>query len=75
MNWNTFQADKGSAAMFCPVPDARRERLKKQIVVFKSLWNLSSDLRARRLLDILVNNSIDRAGVCDPVADGIAAKE
>ncbi len=58
-NWYAFQADTGEAAMFCPVPSARRERIRRQIVVLKSLWDVSSELRARRLLDILVSNGIE----------------
>ncbi len=54
--WYEFQIDKGLAAMFCPVPFARRERLKKQIVILKQFWDISSCLRARRLVEIIHDN-------------------
>lgn len=58
-NWYKFQADTGAAALFCPVPSGRSKRLRKQIVIFKSLWDVASELRARRLLDILLSNAIE----------------
>jgi hypothetical protein len=54
--WFEFQADKGAASMFCPVPWARRQRLRRQIVLLKSLWDISSALRARRLREIVSYN-------------------
>jgi len=55
-NWHDFLIDRGAAAMFCPVPKARRERLQRQIVVLKTFWDISSALRARRLWEILDDN-------------------
>jgi hypothetical protein len=57
-DWYAFQADKGAAALFCPVPSARQKRLRKQIAILKSLWDIASEFRARRLLDILLSNAI-----------------
>jgi hypothetical protein len=54
--WHDFLVEQGAAAMFCSVPESRRERLRQQIVVLKSLWDISSSLRARRLELILSNN-------------------
>jgi len=54
--WYEFQVDKGSAEMFCSVPDARRIRLRKEIAVLKTLWDLSSKFRARRLNEIITEN-------------------
>lgn len=54
--WYEFQLDKSGAALFCPVPRSRRERLRKQIVVLKSFWDISSNLRERRLWEILSDN-------------------
>ncbi len=48
-DWHEFQMDPGMASLFCPVPTARRLRLKKQIALLKSFWSISSTLRARRL--------------------------
>jgi hypothetical protein len=53
-----FQADKGAADLFSCVPAARRGRLLKQIVVIKSFWDLASEFRARRLLDMLLSNGV-----------------
>jgi hypothetical protein len=57
--WFEFQIDKGATSMFCPVPSARRERLRKQIAVIKTLWDISSSLRERRLRLILYDNFPD----------------
>jgi hypothetical protein len=54
--WYEFQIDKDGAAMFCPVPSARRRRLRKQIVVLKTFWDISSNLRERRLWQIISDN-------------------
>jgi len=54
--WYEFQLDRGAAGMFCPVPIERRKRLQRQIAVLKSLWDISSNLRARRLMRILDDN-------------------
>jgi len=60
-DWYDFQIDKGFAAMFCPVPGSRKTRLRKQIVIIKTLWNLSTVLRARRLMEMLYDNWSDDA--------------
>ena len=54
--WHDFLIEKGVATMFCPVPYCRRERLKKQIVMIKSFWDISSYHRAKRL-SLILNNS------------------
>lgn len=51
--WFEVQVDRGSSAFFCPVPSARRERLRREIVVLKTFWDIASSLRARRLNDIV----------------------
>lgn len=57
--WWEFQADKGAAALFCCVPAARQTRLLKQIAMLKSFWDVASELRARRLLDMLHGSRLD----------------
>lgn len=47
--WHKFLIDRTRASMFCPVPEARRKRLQKQIAVTKSFFGISASLRARRL--------------------------
>ncbi|MGR3304149.1 MAG: hypothetical protein ACUZ8I_16850 [Candidatus Scalindua sp.] len=54
--WYKFQIDNGLTGMFSPVPSARQERLKKQIVMLKQFWDISSCLRARRLSEIIHDN-------------------
>jgi hypothetical protein len=54
--WFEFQIDRGAAAMFCPVPSGRRDRLKKQIAILKTFWDISSNVRKRRLLSIIQDN-------------------
>jgi hypothetical protein len=51
--WWEYQADKGAPALFCFVPRARSKRIKKQISLIKSFWDVSSELRARRFLEML----------------------
>ena len=58
--WWEYQADKGAAALFCCVPEARRRRLLKQIAILKSFWDVASELRARRLLEMLRRSGLDR---------------
>jgi hypothetical protein len=57
--WCSFLLDRGAAAMFCPVPSDRQKRLKKQIVVLKNLWDVSSSLRARRFVEIITRTMGD----------------
>lgn len=54
--WYSFQVDKWSTSMFSPVPSSRRDRLRKQIATLKTLWGVSSTLRAHRLTAIIRNN-------------------
>jgi hypothetical protein len=54
--WYEFQIDRGAPALFCPVPEYRKKRLLKQIVVIKSFWGLSSSMRLRRLEEIICDN-------------------
>lgn len=58
-DWWEFLADKGAAGLFSCVPVAREARLLRQIVVLKSLWGLSSELKARRLLEMLEKTASD----------------
>ena len=51
--WNDFQMFQGAAAMFCPVPKARRWRLRRQIAILKTCWDISANFRTRRLWDII----------------------
>ena len=55
-NWHEFLINKGAAAMFCPVPTARRSRLRRQIAIIKTFWDISASLRGRRLLEIVRDN-------------------
>lgn len=54
--WHVFQIDRAVSSMFCPVPEARSERLRRQIALMKSFWNISAVLRNRRLGAILKDN-------------------
>ena len=57
--WFQFQCETGRTAMYCPVPSCRRMRLRRQIVVLKTLWDVSSNHRARRLLRMVLDNLSD----------------
>lgn len=51
--WYKFQIDQGTAHMFCPVPEARGERTRKQIALRKTMRDIASTLQGRRLYRIL----------------------
>ena len=51
--WNGLQLDRGFPRFFCCDPQLRRERLKREIVVMKSLWNKSTVLGSRRFRRIV----------------------
>jgi hypothetical protein len=53
--WNDFQIDRSHGQLFCAHPVRRRERLQREIVILKTLWNLSTYLRGERLYRILVD--------------------
>ena len=53
--WHSFLYDQGVTPMHCPVPNERRKRLLRQVVVVKTLWDISSSFRARRLRELLVD--------------------
>ncbi len=59
--WYEFQIDRGNAALFSPVPLARRVRLLKQIVLLKTFWDISSGLRARRLWRLVNTSDVKKA--------------
>ena len=54
--WNKWQLDRGLGCYFSPDPDARRERLRMHIVILKTMWDISTNLRARRLTRILISH-------------------
>lgn len=47
--WHDFLIDRGRAALFCAVPEKRASRLRRQAIIIKTAWDISSALRARRL--------------------------
>lgn len=57
--WHEFQIDRGMNAMFCPVPEARRRRLRNHIAMLKSFWNIAALVRSRRLHTVLSDNWSD----------------
>ena len=46
--WTPFQIARGAANSFSPDPQARQKRLKMQIALYKTLWDLSSHIKRRR---------------------------
>ncbi|MBN1490973.1 MAG: hypothetical protein JXA69_13730 [Phycisphaerae bacterium] len=47
--WWEFQIDRGAAQLFCPVPQSRRDRTRKQIALRKTLRDITATLQGRRL--------------------------
>ena len=54
--WHEFQIDKGVTSMFCPYPKVRSKRLKKQIVLFKTFWDIAASQRKETLKKIIDDN-------------------
>ncbi|MFO0979076.1 MAG: hypothetical protein U0996_21885 [Planctomycetaceae bacterium] len=54
--WATFLVDPGSAVMFSTDPVNRGQRLVQQIAVQKTLWDMATNLRARRLHNVIHEN-------------------
>lgn len=51
--WNRFLIDGTYGGLLCVEPTARRERLRREVVILKSFWDLSTHLRSDRLDRIL----------------------
>lgn len=47
--WYDFQVEVGVASMYCPIPQERSNRLKREIAMLKTFWDIAANLRARRL--------------------------
>jgi hypothetical protein len=72
-DWYEFQVEAGSAAMFSPLPHARKDRLRGEIALIKTLWDISSSLRARRFEEILDGISTRKlSGAMDMLEDVIS---
>ncbi len=54
--WFGLQLDWGTSAFFCPVPSIRRWRLRREIVLLKSFWDISLASRGRRLWEMITAN-------------------
>ncbi len=54
--WYPFQSERGRVSMFCTAPSARRRRLRKQLAVLKTFWEISAEHRARRLKQMVCDN-------------------
>lgn len=70
--WNDFQIERGNPRPFSPLPAVRRDRLTREIVSLKSLWNISTKMRGRRLQDIVARTAEPNqefVGVCLPSDD------
>jgi hypothetical protein len=53
--WYEYLIDRGAAAMFCPVPEARQTRTRKQIALRKTMRDIAATLHGRRLYRIIVD--------------------
>ncbi len=50
---HTWLLDRTLNGIISTVPESRREFMQKRIVVIKTFWDISTNLRARRMKDIL----------------------
>ncbi|MEZ6033193.1 MAG: hypothetical protein R3C17_08885 [Planctomycetaceae bacterium] len=55
-SWSTFLVDVGGVAMFCSDPASRGTRLSQQVASLKTLWDIATQLRARRFCEIVHDN-------------------
>jgi hypothetical protein len=51
--WNIFRLDSIHSGLFCVGPVIRRERIRREVIILKTLWDISTHIRAERLLHIL----------------------
>jgi len=51
--WNIFQLEVGRPSSSCVHPDARRAKLRTQISLLKTLWDMSCNMKARTLLELI----------------------
>jgi hypothetical protein len=59
--WFEFQCETGRTPMYSASPRARAQRLRKQIAAIKTFWDVSSNLRARRLYWMFEDNFGEQA--------------
>ena len=57
--WSEFQIDPGSAPLFCPVPERRRDRTREQIVIRKTLRGIAATFHGRRLFRLVYDTLSD----------------
>lgn len=57
--YGDYLIDRGAAQRFCFKPDARGKRLQNQIAILGSFWDLSSHLRARRVMDLIMRFNLE----------------
>lgn len=55
VGWNDFQLDSSHGELYCVDPRQRRARLQREIVILKTLWDISTFLRAERLFKIILD--------------------
>jgi hypothetical protein len=55
-DWYAFQIDKRLTQMFSPVPSVRSKRLLKQIVMFKTFWDIAAFQKEKQLANIVKDN-------------------
>gem|GEM_PF-3768888 len=69
-----YLIDLCSATRFCCVPRARVERLQAQVSIVKSMWGVSTAVRARRLAKLVSHLSPTIVPSLHPVGEGILGK-
>ena len=60
--WNVFQLDATHGALFCVDPVVRRARVRLEVTLLKSLWDVSTHIRAERLAHLIQSLGWSEAG-------------
>lgn len=58
--YNHFLIDHTRLPLFCPYPPSRQDRTRWHVAFFRTLWDLSSQLRARRLMSMIQLPSVQK---------------
>jgi len=58
-HWNSIQLAPGHAGLKCADPNRRRQRMRWSIIMQKKLWDISTDMRGRRMTEIIDDHYVD----------------
>ncbi len=54
--WNEFLVDRSEPSMYCCIPFEHGQRVKRQVALLKTFWDIAANLRGRRLNEAMQDN-------------------